>query len=156
GLAVLPLLGISPRDDVFERSNRAAAWAVVGAIGGLIFCFAGSNVGNGHSWGVVVFCATLATVTFFAVWKILDVAGGLSVAITIDRDEATGIRLAGMMTAAGMILGRGTAGDWHSSGETLADFVRVGWPVAPLLVIAAIVNRRFAPSAGRPPAPKRE
>ncbi len=68
GLRFLALFGLSPRDDVIERGNRAAAQAIGGAVLGITLCFAGANIGDGPGWWVVVFSGALATGTFFVLW----------------------------------------------------------------------------------------
>jgi len=153
GQAVFPLFGVNVRDDVLERANGPACWEVGGALLGLACCFGGGNVGDGPGWWVVVFCAGLATLAYAAVWRLLDLVGRLSEVVTIERDLASGIRLAGALVAAGIILGRAVAGDWHSVHATVADFVRLAWPVLLLLVIAAVLDRWLRPTAERTPAP---
>ena len=147
------LAGISMRDDVLERRNRAAAIAIGGAMLGLTFAFAGGNIGDGPGWWVVVFAAGVATVALFLLWLALDALTGIADAITIDRDRASGLRLAGFLVAAGLILGRASAGDWVSAGATLMDFVRVGWPALPLLATAVLGERAMRPTPERPSPP---
>src|SRR5688572_6833001 len=65
-------LGLSPRDDVAERGNRAAAVALSGACTGLALCYAGGNIGDGPGWWVVVFASGLATAGFLVVWGLLE------------------------------------------------------------------------------------
>jgi uncharacterized membrane protein YjfL (UPF0719 family) len=152
GLCVraLPLLGVSPRDDVLERGNRAAADAVAGALLALTFCFAGGNIGDGPGWWVVVFSAGLATAALFLAWAILETSSAVSETVTIDRDRAAGIRLAGFLVACGVIFGRGAAGDWVSAELTVHDFAAVAWLAIPLLVVAAMVERSARPTASHP------
>ena len=142
--------GISMRDDVLERRNGAAAIAIGGAMLGLTFAFAGGNIGDGPGWWVVVFAAGLATLALFLSWLALDALTGVSDAITIDRDRASGLRLAGFLVAAGLIVGRASAGDWVSAGATLVDFALVGWPVLPLLALATVAERSMRPTPERP------
>ena len=146
----LPLLGVSPRDDVLERGNRAAADAVSGALLALTFCFAGGNIGDGPGWWVVVFAGGLATAALFLTWAILEASSAVTETVTIDRDRAAGIRLAGFLVACGVIFGRGAAGDWVSAELTIRDFAAVAWPAIPLLVVAAIVERSARPTPSHP------
>jgi hypothetical protein len=147
---LLPLFGLSPRDDVAERRNPAAARALAGALLGITLCFAGGNIGNGPGWWVVFFSAALATAAFFLLWLLLDMAAGLADTVTVDRDPAAGLRLAAFFVAAGAILGRAVAGDWVSARATLDDFAVLAWPALGLLVAAALVERRLRPSPERP------
>lgn len=147
--SVLTLSGISPRDDVFERSNRAAGWACTGAILGAAFCFAGGNVGDGPGWWVVLFSAALATFALFVLWLIVELFAGFSESITVDRDDGAGLRLAGALAGLGLILGRAVSGDWRSAEATIEDFVNGGWPALVLSAAVVIMERSYQSSAGR-------
>jgi uncharacterized membrane protein YjfL (UPF0719 family) len=153
GVRFLALLGLSSRDDVIERGNRAAAQAIGGAILGITLCFAGANIGDGPGWWVVVFSAGLATGTFFLLWIVLEKLTQLADTVTIDRDPAAGVRLAGFFTGAGMILGRAVAGDWISVEATVRDFAFTAWPALVLLGLAVWLERRLRPSREQPFAP---
>ncbi|HEX7181105.1 MAG TPA: hypothetical protein VF756_04630 [Thermoanaerobaculia bacterium] len=148
GLAAqfLSLFGVSVRDDVLERGNRAAAVAIAGALMGITFCFAGGNIGDGPGWWVVVFCAALSTGTLLLLWIFLDRTTGLADTVTIDRDPAAGLRLAGFFLGAGLILGRSVAGDWESGAATVRDFVITGWPALALWLVAVWLEPRLRPS----------
>lgn len=148
------LFGISFRDDALERRNPAAAAAIAGTMVGLTACFAGGNIGDGPGWWVVVYCGALATGTLVIFWALLERLGRLAEAITVDRDLATGIRLGAFLAAAGLMLGRAVAGDWHSVGATNVDFVRLAWPAALLAALAAVINVFCHASVERPrPSP---
>lgn len=153
GIRLLGFFGLSPRDDVIERGNRAAAQAIGGAMLGITFCFAGANIGDGPGWWVVVFSAALSTGTFFFLWFVLEKLTQLADTVTIDRDPSAGVRLAGFFTGVGMILGRAVAGDWVSSEATVRDFALTAWPVLVLLVVAAFLERRLRPNREQPFAP---
>lgn len=146
----LPLFGLSARDDVIERANPGAAHAIGGALLGVSLCYAGGNIGDGPGWWVVVFAAGLATAAFFLFWALLDRFTGLADTVTIERDPAAGIRLAGIFTGAGLILGRAVAGDWESGFSTLVDFVLVGWPALVLWVAAAVLENQLRPHHEKP------
>lgn len=141
GASILfPFLGVSPRDDVLERGNWAALWPVGGALVGVTLCFAGANIGNGPGPEVVFFCSVLSTGTFFLLWLALELIASPSEAITVERDEAAGVRVAGFLVAIGILLGRAVAGDWQSIPDTLLDFCRCGWPALFLLGSAATLE----------------
>lgn len=137
----LGFFGISPRDDVLERQNLAAAFAVAGALAGITFSFAGANIGNGPGWWVVVFSAGLSTLAFFGLWVVVECLTGVSETVTVERACNAGLRLGGFLAAAGMVLGRAAAGDWVSAQATVQDFAAVAWPVLPLAVLAVLVER---------------
>jgi uncharacterized membrane protein YjfL (UPF0719 family) len=149
----LPYLGLSPRDDVIERANPGAARAIGGALLGIALCFAGANIGDGPGWWVVFFSAFLATAVLFLFWIFLDKATGLADTLTIDRDRAAGLRVAGLFIGAGLILGRAVAGDWESAMGTVVDFVKTGWPLGVLGLVAAGLEKQLRPSPERPEPP---
>lgn len=151
---LLPWFGLSSRDDVVERKNPAAAHAIGGALLGVALCFAGGNIGNGPGWWVVVFSAALSTAAFFLLWALLDRFTGLADAVTVERDPASGIRLAGYFLGSGLILGRAVAGDWVSVEQTVIDFGKVAWPVLLLWLAALLLERNFRPTKEAPlPSP---
>jgi hypothetical protein len=147
---LLPLFGLSARDDVVERANPGAAHAIGGGLLGVTLCYAGGNIGDGPGWWVVVFCAGLSTAAFFLFWAFLDRFTGLADTVTVERDPAAGIRLAGIFTAAGLILGRAVAGDWESGASTLVDFAVLGWPALVLWAAAAVLESQLRPHHEKP------
>jgi uncharacterized membrane protein YjfL (UPF0719 family) len=149
----MPLFGISPRDDALERGNDAAVIAVTGGLLGLTAAFAGSNIGDGPGWWVVVFTAGAATVVFFLAWAAVEALTGISDTITIERDIASGLRLAGFFIANGIILGRSAAGDWESFEQTTWDFLFFAWPVLVLVGLEAMMHRMLHPTIEQPHPP---
>lgn len=141
GAHLLRFLGISPRDDVIERQNQAAAFATVGALAGITFCFAGANIGNGPGWWVVIFSAALSTGGFFLLWALVEWLTGISETVTVERTSGSGLRLGGFLAGAGMVLGRAVAGNWVSAEATLRDFAVVAWVVLPLAIVAVLIER---------------
>jgi uncharacterized membrane protein YjfL (UPF0719 family) len=93
------LMGVSARDDVVERRNLSASWAICGALVGTTLCFAGANVGSGPGVHVVLLCALLTTAAFFLLWLSLEllVDPSPSDSITIERNPGAGIRLGGYL-----------------------------------------------------------
>jgi hypothetical protein len=150
----LPFFGLSSRDDVVERKNPAAGHAIGGALLGVTLCFAGGNVGDGPGWWVVVFSAALSTAAFFLLWALLDRFTRLADAVTVERDPASGIRLAGYFIGSGLILGRAVAGNWVSLNATVIDFGSLAWPVLLIWLAAAFLERTFRPTRESPlPSP---
>jgi hypothetical protein len=152
-LKCLPLVGFSARDDVIERWNVSAACAIAGALIAITLCFAGGNIGDGPGWWVVIFSAGLATLGLFLAWLLLEALTGVSDSVTIDRDEASGLRLAGFLIACGLIFGVAAAGNWVSVEDTLRTFVLVAWPAVVLVVVAAYVERIGRPTLEVPTRP---
>jgi hypothetical protein len=143
-------LGISLRDDGFERRNLAAVWAVAGATAGVLMVYAGAIVGEGPSFWNNVFSAGLGLAAWFALWLGLQLSADVSKSIVEERDVAAGLRLAGFLLAEGLLLGRALAGDWHSVGATVSDFARAGWPALVLLAVASLAERVLRPSVTCP------
>lgn len=141
----LPGFGLNARDDVLERGNDAAAWAVAGALIGGNCCFAGGNVGNGPGWWVVLFSALLSTASLLFLWWLVHRFSGLAEKVTIERDVAAGWRAAGFFIGTGLILGRAVAGDWISASATVSDFARMAWPALVLAGAVSAVERCCAP-----------
>jgi uncharacterized membrane protein YjfL (UPF0719 family) len=144
---------LSWRDDVIERNNLAASFAIGGAFLGTALSFAGANIGEGPGAGAVIFCGLLSTGALFALWMAVSALTRLDEAITVDRDLPAGLRCAGYLIAAGFVLGRAVAGDWHSVEETLAALVSVGWPILVLAAAAIGAEKSFRPTPQRPHAP---
>ncbi|MEW6198123.1 MAG: hypothetical protein AB1601_05600 [Planctomycetota bacterium] len=151
GLWLTAWMGVSTRDDAVERGNRAATWTLAGATLGLMLCFAGANIGDGPGWWVVVFCAGLATAGWYVAWLIVELGGGASELITVERDVASGLRLAGFLIGVGLVCGRAAAGDWISADAALSDFAEIAWPVAPA-ALAEVALCRLLPPAPQPSA----
>jgi hypothetical protein len=138
---LLPYFGLICRDDALERDNTAAGLAI-----------AGGNIGDGPGWWVVVFCAGIATATLLLLWLIENQITRIQETITIDRDVAAGWRTGGFFIAAGLILGRAVAGDWHSTQETVSDFAIRGWPVMILWFVVVALDIAARPTPQRPAA----
>lgn len=140
-MMLMPAVGLHVRDDVYERGNPAAAYAAAGALVGMTLAFAGGNIGDGPGWWVVVFSAALATAGLYVLWALLEQFAHVSEHVTVERDRAAGVRVAGFLAACGLILGRAVAGDWLSASATLVDFGRVGVAALGLLAIAIPIER---------------
>jgi uncharacterized membrane protein YjfL (UPF0719 family) len=146
----LPLVGLSARDDVVERANGSAARAIAGAIVAMTLCFAGGNIGDGPGWWVVVFSAGLATAALLLSWIALEAVTRVADVVTIERDNAAGLRLGGWLIACGLIAGMAAAGSWESAEDTVQTFVQVAWPLLPFVVAAALFERQWRPTPERP------
>jgi uncharacterized membrane protein YjfL (UPF0719 family) len=145
-----PLMGVSTLDDAMRRRNPAAAIAVAGGALGVTLAYSGSNIGNGPTIWTTLIPAFVSTGVLLALWFILEVMGGEWEAITLDRDVAAGIRLAGFLVCAGAILGRAMAGNWFDWDSTFKEFVKLGWPAALLVPLMTTVNRKYAPTPQEP------
>jgi uncharacterized membrane protein YjfL (UPF0719 family) len=148
--AGMPWMGLSVGADAIERGNSAAAIAIGGMLLGVGAVYALSNVGAGPTIWTTLVPALVGSVALGLLYIVAHAIGGGVEAITIDRDRATGIRFAAFLIAAGILLGRAMAGDWHSWDETFRDFLVEGWPAAAIAVIAGIVDRLLRPSPRNP------
>lgn len=152
GLATLALLlvGISPRDDAIEARNPAAVMTVCGMWGGATLCYAGGNIGEGATIWMTFIPAAAALGALIGLLFLFQLFTNSSESITLDRDRASSLRLAGFLVAAGLVLGRSVAGDFHSWDATWHDFAAQGWPVLPLLVCAVALHRMLRPRPEQP------
>jgi hypothetical protein len=141
-LSALPWLGLSLRDDVLERRNPAAAWAVAGAAVGTTLLYGLANTGDGPGWWCVVVAALLAQAALFLGWAAMLALSDLHDAITIDRDPGAGLRAGAWFAAAGLVLGRAAAGSWTSFDATVLEFVDVARHF-PLLIAAGVMVEIF-------------
>lgn len=159
GTWIFPALGISLVDDLLDRRNPSAAMAVVGAWIGLTACYIGGNIGDGPGWWCVGYSAGLASLLWLGLWLVAQRLGDFAERITVDRDPGSGIRLAGLLAALGLVCGRGAAGDWVSFAATQRDLVAACWPALPLTTLAGIyerwLSRTSAWSGETPPPPTR-
>jgi len=142
----LSTLGINVRHDVVVNGNRAAAISVAGAALATTLIYTGGNIGAGPTIWTTIFPAALGSLTLLLFWFVIETSSGVSDAITIDRDRATGIRIAGWAIATAIILGRSVAGDWTGWDSTFEEFVTLGWPSAVLTGSAIAIQMRFRPS----------
>jgi uncharacterized membrane protein YjfL (UPF0719 family) len=148
------LMGLNPLDDALRRPNAAAVWATGGLWLGTSIAVAGANVGRGDTIGTTLGPLVLAVFTILILWAVFSLATGGMRSVTLDRDEPSGIRLAALFVAWGIILGRAVAGDWESTRGMWDDFVNQGRPVVLLLASAIVVERLLRPSIHRPSPPR--
>jgi uncharacterized membrane protein YjfL (UPF0719 family) len=110
-LSMMAFLGFSARDDVAERGNLAAAVAIGGAVLAVGFIYAFSNVGSGPTIWTTIAPAFVASLALGAVCLVIELVGRtVADNITIDRDVASGFRLAGALVGSALILGRAAGG----------------------------------------------
>ena len=134
------LFDLSWRDDAIERNNPAAVVAIFGAVLGATAIYAGSNIGDGPGWWVVVFTGGIATAMWLALLGVKQLTCSVFQRITVDRDFSASIRMSFYMLASGLIMGRSAAGDWISAERTIAEF-SYAWPVLVLTAIAIVVDK---------------
>lgn len=148
--SVFPWFGLCYVTDVGEGRNPAALVGLSGATLAAAIIYAAGGLGEGPSYWNNVFSAGLGTAVFFVLWFVLELGGCVSVSIAEERDAASGTRFGAFTLAAGLILGRATAGDWHSESATLRDFIADGCPAGVLCLAAIPIEHLLRPSRARP------
>ncbi|MEW9122708.1 MAG: hypothetical protein AB2421_08340 [Thermotaleaceae bacterium] len=133
---------LSWRDDAIENNNRAAVFALSGALIGLTAIYAGANIGDGPGWWCVLVAGGFAFILWLLLLKVICILDNPFERITVDRDEAAGLRMGFYMLSSGFVLGRGAAGDWTSSEQTLYELLDA-WPVLFLTALAILVERMY-------------
>ncbi len=152
GACAVPLVGLSPRQDVAERRNHGAGWAIGGAILGL-------SLANGAGASMFLalredftFAGILGTVLFMLSWLIVEWLSGFSEAITVERDGGAALRLAAFLPLLGVSLGLAIA-SWFTKQSMQASClfaVVAGLVVAcPLLEAGFAKNRRPVSGPGK-------
>ena len=139
-------LGLSWIDDAVERCNPAAVVAVCGAMLGVTLLYAYCNIGNGPTIWTTLLPALVATLAFLVVWLMEEAISDPAEAVTVDRDVATGVRLAAFLVALGLILGRAMAGDFYGWSDTWSGFLDLAWPALGLMLAAAAFDRVLKPT----------
>jgi hypothetical protein len=143
------MLGVGAIDDAIERRNPAAAWAICGAWLATTLVNCGANIGTGPTIYTTLGPMLMALAALAVLWVGFTAVTENHISIGVDRDRASGVRLAGLLVAWGLIFGRAIAGDWVSVQGTLDDFVAQGWPALALLVVAAVVEFLVRPGRSR-------
>jgi hypothetical protein len=149
-IAAVSALGIHPRYDVVEGGNRAAAISIAGAALATALIYAGGNIGAGPTIWTTLAPVAVASLALCVLWLVVETSALVSDAITIDRDQASGIRIAGWAIASSIVLGRSVAGDWTGWDSTFEDFIKVGWPAVALTAGMIAIQIRSRPSPERP------
>lgn len=137
----LAWIGISVDDDVIERRNLAAAWALAGALLAVMIGYGFANLGEGQTIWMTIGPALLALVACLVLWAIYQRVSGALDAIGIERDISAGLRFAGMAIATSLIVGRAMAGDYVSLEATYRDLWQQGWPALAVVALATVVQR---------------
>ncbi|HVX83804.1 MAG TPA: hypothetical protein VH253_03225 [Phycisphaerae bacterium] len=151
GLGAMGCFGVSWRDDVIERRNPAALPAACGVMMGATCVYAGSNIGTGPTIWTTLGPAALGTAAWLGAWIIMQSIGRVAEAVTVERDVASGVRLLGVLAAAGLIIGTAVAGDWESAMATVRDVVVIGWSAWVIGAVGGAMQRLLRPRVGARP-----
>jgi len=141
---VFGFCGVSLRDDVVERGNRGAGFTIAGLMIGATCCVAGSNVGNGPGFAVVLFCAAISTGALLVLWTVFAAISNAAEAITIECDAGAGLRAGTLLAGSGAVMGASVAGDWVSVAATLTDFAHYAGPIVGVWVLLTFVERHMS------------
>jgi hypothetical protein len=145
------LLGVEWLAQGLERRNRGAVWAGIGLTVGITLAVAGANIGEGPTMATTIGPMFLAVGALVGLWLVFAVVTGNTAAVTVERNEASGLRLGGLLIAWGLVLGRSVAGDWVSLEDTWHDFYDEGLiPGLVLLGLAMGVEIFMRPTKRRP------
>jgi hypothetical protein len=152
---VVPWLGLSPVDDVAERRNVPAGWAIAGAALGLSLAYgcAAAGVLEAPVPWIPAAAGIVSMLAVLPLWGILEKLAGYSEAITVERDAGAACRLAAVLPALGVLVGRVLPTLWAGDGAARA-LAALGGP-AVLLLTAVLVEwwrRPRAQSGGPLPA----
>lgn len=131
---------LSWRDDALERGNSPAALALLTALLGATFIYAGSNIGDGPGWWVVLFTVFFATAGWLLPGALVYIYGRMHERVSVERDLPSALHWGLYMISSGLVWGRASAGDWFTAQRTLVEFADA-WPVLALTVIAMAVDR---------------
>jgi hypothetical protein len=143
-------MGISFQHDALKLANHSAAGLWSGWVLGAMLAFSGANIGDGPGWWVVAFSGILSTGSLILVYWLLEKLGNTHDAVTIDRDLATGLRMAGVFIGCGAVFGVAVAGDWKSADETVRDFLTRAWPAIGIVLAAIFFNATMKPTPQNP------
>jgi hypothetical protein len=148
------LIGLDVLEHGVERRNPAAVWAWVGLLLGATLVVAGANIGQGPTIATTLGPTILALVAMLALWLLFAASSGNTASVTVERDGPSGVRLASLLIAWGLILGRSVAGDWVSTAATWRDFLQQGLkPGFVLLGLALVIEFLERPTRRRPSPP---
>jgi hypothetical protein len=148
---VSSLIGLNCLEQGLEGRNPAVVRAWAGLMLGTTLTVAGANIGQGPTEATTLVPMVMAVAALLGLWAMFAALTGSTASVALERDRPSGWRLAGLLVAWGLILGRSVAGDWVSLEATLRDFWRDGLrPALVLLALAAVVELWERPRRRRP------
>lgn len=136
------LFDLSWIDDALSLNNKAAVFSTAGSALVITMIFCGANVGEGPGWWCVIFAGGLGLAAWFILLYFINLTAKTTERITVERDACCGVRYFFFCIAAGIILGRASAGDWTSFWDTIIEF-GVGWPILPLTALMILIERFY-------------
>jgi hypothetical protein len=89
--ALLPVFGISVRDDAIEGRNSAALITTCGWLTGIMLCYAGGNIGEGPTIWTTLIPAAWAAMALGIIWVIMDAVAPISDEIVLGTGPRGGM-----------------------------------------------------------------
>lgn len=130
---------ISWIDDIITNGNYAVLSAYVGALLGITLIYAGANIGDGPGFWCVMVAGGIGAILWFILTLLINKFTGIIERIVISRDLGSGIRFGGFLLSTGIILARGSGGDWFNFWQTIIDFSDI-WIIIPFAVLYLLIE----------------
>lgn len=130
---------ISWIDDIITNGNYAALSAYIGALLGITLIYAGANIGDGPGFWCVMVAGGIGAILWFILALLINKFTGIIERIVISRDLGSGIRFGGFLLSTGIILARGSGGDWFNFWQTIIDFSDI-WIIIPFAVLYLLIE----------------
>lgn len=130
---------ISWIDDIITNGNYAVLSAYVGALLGITLIYAGANIGDGPGFWCVMVAGGIGAILWFILALLINKFTGIIERIVISRDLGSGIRFGGFLLSTGIILARGSGGDWFNFWQTIIDFSDI-WIIIPFAVLYLLIE----------------
>lgn len=130
---------ISWIDDIITNGNYAVLSAYVGALLGITLIYAGANIGDGPGFWCVMVAGGIGAILWFTLALLINKFTGIIERIVISRDLGSGIRFGGFLLSTGIILARGSGGDWFNFWQTIIDFSDI-WIIIPFAVLYLLIE----------------
>ena len=97
------LIGLEPLEHGVEARNPVAVWAGVGLMLGATLATAGANIGQGPTVATTLGPMFLAVGGLMTLWATFCLVTGCVAAVTVDRDLPSGLRMAALPVALGLV-----------------------------------------------------
>lgn len=130
---------ISWIDDIITNGNYAALSAYVGALLGITLIYAGANIGDRPGFWCVMVAGGIGAILWFILALLINKFTGIIERVVISRDLGSGIRFGGFLLSTGIILARGSGGDWFNFWQTIIDFSDI-WIIIPFAVLYLLIE----------------
>ena len=150
---MLPLLGLSLREDAISRRNEGAGFVWCSALLATTAVYAASNIGTGPTIYTTLGPAALGTGMLLTAWIIHRLLSPAWEDVAVGRDAAAAVRLSALVLATAIVLLPVVAGNWVSTSATVHDGVRQAPALFGCVVVAAAGDRVLRPTGAWPRPP---